>query len=64
MTILTLHSGLVTEIEALADSEIQQKIAELSIELAPTSLAQSDEVLKHAARYWLDASMQPDFVRP
>ncbi len=50
--------------KALAEQDIQQKIAELSIELAPTSLKEADDLLKGAARYWLDASKQPDFVRP
>ena len=48
----------------LSDPEIKQKIADLSIELAPSSLKEADEVLKSSARYWLDASRQPDFVRP
>lgn len=50
--------------KVLAEREIKQKIAELSIELAPTTLKQADDVLKSAAHYWLNASKQPDFVRP
>lgn len=50
--------------KALADKGIKQRIAELSIELAPTSLKDADDVLKSTARYWLEASKQPDFVRP
>lgn len=50
--------------KVLADGEIKQKIADLSIELAPTTLKQADDVLKSAAGYWLNASKQPDFVRP
>lgn len=50
--------------KALSDADIKQRIADLSIELAPTTLKQADDILKSAARYWLNASKQPDFVRP
>lgn len=50
--------------KALADPEVKRKIAELSIELAPTSLKEADEELRSAAQYWINASKQPDFVRP
>jgi tripartite-type tricarboxylate transporter receptor subunit TctC len=36
--------------KALSDPEIKQKIAELSIELAPSSLKEADDVLKQSTR--------------
>lgn len=50
--------------KALQEKDIKQKIAEFSVEVAPTSLKEADAILKNAARFWIDASKQPDFVRP
>jgi len=50
--------------EALMDPNVKQKLAEFSVELAPTSLKEADDELKKSAQYWNRASKQPGFVRP
>jgi tripartite-type tricarboxylate transporter receptor subunit TctC len=50
--------------KAMNAPDVQQKIADLSIEFAPTTLSEADAEFKAAAAYWAKASQQPDFVRP
>jgi tripartite-type tricarboxylate transporter receptor subunit TctC len=49
---------------ALADPEVKQKIADLSAELAPTSLEQAEKELQTTVDFWANASKSPSFVRP
>lgn len=49
---------------ALADPEVKQKIADMSLELAPTSLDEADREMKATAVFWEKESRSPDFVRP
>lgn len=51
-------------VKALDDPAIKQKISDLSVELAPTRLAESAAELKAAADFWAEAAKSPDFVRP
>ena len=51
-------------VKALADTEVKKRIADLSIEPAPTPLEQADDVLKTSARCRVDAFKFLDFVRP
>jgi tripartite-type tricarboxylate transporter receptor subunit TctC len=51
-------------LKALNDPDVRQKISELSIERAPTTIGEANAEFRAAARYWLDASKSPDFVRP
>jgi len=49
---------------ALSEQDIKQRIAELSTELAPTSLEEADRELRTTAAFWAEAARSPDFVRP
>lgn len=51
-------------LKALGEADIKQRIAELSMEIAPTSLAEAGAEFKSAADFWTDAAKSPDFVRP
>ncbi len=50
--------------KAMDAPDVRQKIADLSIEFAPTTLAEAEAEFKAAAAYWDKAAQQPDFVRP
>jgi tripartite-type tricarboxylate transporter receptor subunit TctC len=50
--------------KALEEPAIRRKIADLSVEIAPTGLAESAAELKAAAEFWAEAAKSPDFVRP
>lgn len=50
--------------KALAAPEVKQKIADLAIEYAPTSLDEAGAELHKAAAFWNEAAKSPDFVRP
>jgi tripartite-type tricarboxylate transporter receptor subunit TctC len=50
--------------KALTEPDVKQKIADLSTELAPTSLPEADRELRSAAAFWAEAAKSPDFVRP
>lgn len=49
---------------ALAEADIAQRIAELSMEIAPTTLPEAAAEFKTAADFWTDAAKSPEFVRP
>lgn len=51
-------------LKALDDPAIRRKVADLSVELAPTRLSESAAELKSAAEFWAEAAKSPDFVRP
>lgn len=51
-------------LKALATAEAKQKMVDLSIELAPTTLDESAAEFKAAAAYWAEAAKSPNFVRP
>jgi tripartite-type tricarboxylate transporter receptor subunit TctC len=50
--------------KALSEQDVKQRIAELSTELAPTSLDEADKELRAAVAFWAEAARSPDFVRP
>jgi tripartite-type tricarboxylate transporter receptor subunit TctC len=49
---------------ALADPEVKRKIADMSMELAPTTLEQAEQEFRNTVNFWTDAAKSPDFVRP
>ena len=51
-------------LKVLSDPEVKGKLADLSIEWAPTTLEESAAEFKAAASYWNEAAKSPDFVRP
>jgi tripartite-type tricarboxylate transporter receptor subunit TctC len=51
-------------LKAMESDDVRRRIADLSIEAAPTNLADSDSEFKAAAAFWAAAAKSPDFVRP
>jgi tripartite-type tricarboxylate transporter receptor subunit TctC len=51
-------------LKVLADPEVKLRVAELSMEIAPTTLAEAAAEFKTAADFWTEAAKSPDFVRP
>lgn len=50
--------------KVLADAEVKTRLTELSLELAPTTLAEASREFKTSADFWTEAAKSPDFVRP
>lgn len=50
--------------KVLKDADIQHRIRELSLELAPTTLQEAAAEFKASAEFWTEAAKSPDFVRP
>lgn len=51
-------------LKALNEADVKQRIRDLSIEAAATSLDEAAEEVRAAAAYWAEAAKSPDFVRP
>lgn len=50
--------------KTLEDPAVRRKIADMSIDVAPTTLAEAAMEFKSAADFWTEAAKSPDFVRP
>jgi tripartite-type tricarboxylate transporter receptor subunit TctC len=51
-------------VKALAEPDIKQRITDLSMEIAPTTLSEAAAEFKSAADFWTEAAKSADFVRP